>query len=83
MMLRRPAGGKAAVALAREAAPGEAARAAALLSCTESCRDANARQGFSRVLVPRPVGCQNCVMTFDLQHRGAAACPPMGRREAH
>jgi hypothetical protein len=53
MMLRRPAGGKAAVALAREAAPCEAARAAALLSCTESCRDASARQGCSRVLVPR------------------------------
>jgi hypothetical protein len=53
MMLRRPVGGKAAVELAREAALREAARAAALLSCTESCRDASARQGFSRVLVPR------------------------------
>jgi hypothetical protein len=53
MMLRRPVGGKAAVELARETALREAARAAALLSCTESCRDASARQGSSRVLVPR------------------------------
>jgi hypothetical protein len=53
MMARRPVGGKAAVALAREAALREAARAAAPLSCTESCRDASARQGYSRVLVPR------------------------------
>jgi hypothetical protein len=46
MMLRRPAGGRAAVELARETALYEAARAAALLSCSEACRAASARQGF-------------------------------------
>ena len=46
MMLRRPVAGKAAVALAREAALRETARAAALLSGTESCRDASVRQGL-------------------------------------
>jgi hypothetical protein len=53
MMLRWPVGGKAAVELAREAALCEAARAAVLLSCTEACRAASARQSFSRPLVPR------------------------------
>jgi hypothetical protein len=53
MMLRRPAGGRAAAELAREAGLCEAARAADPLSCTEACRAASARQGFSRVLAPR------------------------------
>jgi hypothetical protein len=48
MVAQRPVGGKVAVELAREAALCEAARATALLSRTEPCRDASARRGFSR-----------------------------------
>ena len=51
MTLQQPVRGKAAVELAREAALREAVRAATPLSYTEACRDASARQGFSRVLV--------------------------------